>query len=265
MKYIYIFLALVFSLSCKSKSEKTNELQLEVSDSLFESVDTIHINEEKQDTLFNEVIDISGLDKSLIAMQPKGYEVHSVLKGDLNKDSLEDYVFLVGSTDIENFEEFRPGVIADRNRQGIIIIFGEDSNRYKKVVENLSCFPSNFEEGGAYYAPELYVDINKKNNLEVNYAHGRYGNWGFIFRYQNKRFELIGSFSNSNRGPVGLSSVSINYSTKKKKIMTNINTDTEQEEYEVWDERWEDIKVDKLVDLNKVEDLVFDEQLNNSY
>lgn len=262
MKIAYVFLAFIFALSCKSKPEQADNLKIEASDSVFEVVDTISIEEEKSDTLFNEVVDISGLDKYLTGLLPKGYEVHDVLKGDLNKDSLEDYVFLVGSTNPEKFEEFRPGVTADRNRQGIVIIFGERNNKYKKIVENLSCFPSNFEDGGVYYAPELYLDINKKNNLEINYAHGRYGNWGFIFRYQNGRFELIGSFTNSNRGPIGLSSVSINYSTKKKRIMTNINVDTEQEEDEVWEEKWEDIKVDKLLDLNEVEDLVFDEQLN---
>lgn len=267
MKLIYFFIILIFTFSCKNnKSETTQEDQQlqEVSDSICEINLDIEEkkSEENQDTLFNEVIDISGYDKSLVKLIPEGYEVHNVLTGDLNKDSIIDYVFLVGSTNLDNFEEHQSGKIADRNRQGIIIIFGEGNNRYKKVVENLSCFPSNFEDGGVYYAPELYLEINKQNNLEINYLHGRYGYWGFIFRYQNNRFELIGSFSNSSRGPIELSYVSINYSTKKKETAWNINADTENEEDVVWEEKWEDIKVDKLLDLNEAKYLEFDENLN---
>ena len=260
MKFICIFLVFIFSLLCKGELQKIEHI--EFYEKMLEPHKYIDRGNSKSDTLFNEIIDTSDLDKSLLDLIPNGYEVHDFIKGDLNKDSLQDYVFLVGSTNLENFEENQFGQIVDRNRQGIIIVFGEGNRKYKKVVENLACFPSNFEDSGVYYAPELYVGINKKNNLEINYAHGRYGSWGFVFRYQNNGFELIGSFNNSNRGPVGLFSISINYSTKKKKITTNINADKE-EENEIWVEKWEDIKVDKLLDLNEAQNIVFDEELNN--
>lgn len=142
----------------------------------------------------------------------------------------------------------------DRNRRGLVVLF-ETQGNYTNVLTNTGCFSSDNEDGGLYFAPELYIFI-EKGNLYVHYSHGRYGFWKYTFRYQNEDLELIGFDTIDSFGPITESETSYNFSTKRKLTRTNVGEREEMAE-EVFEEKWEDINVDHLIRLSKVED--FDE------
>nr|WP_294926109.1 hypothetical protein [uncultured Flavobacterium sp.] len=78
----------------------------------------------------------------------------------------------------------------------------------------------------------------------------------YTFRAKNNDFELIGYDSSDNYGPVVNSEISINFLTKKKVTKTNTNENEESGD-EVFEEKTEKIKVDKLIQLSEIKD--FDE------
>lgn len=195
---------------------------------------------------------------------PKGYELIEETITDLNKDGNEDHILFIKGTDKKNFvkDEYR-GVL-DRNRRGLIVLF-KNGEGYDVVLKNVSCFSSENEEGGAYFAPELSIRC-ENGNLYIDYGHGRYGYWSYTFRYQHKDFELIGYDATAMRsGPVTDSETSINYLTKKKIVKVNIKEEDfsenqnpeEDEEEEVFKETVSKIKINKLLKLSEIKD--FDE------
>jgi len=189
--------------------------------------------------------------KSPTELIPIGYAVHKEIRGDLNKDNQEDYVFIIKGTDKGKFVNDEQRGQLDRNRRGIIIVF-KNQDQYELSLENRDCFSSENEDGGVYFAPELDVSINK-GNIHVHYAHGRYGFWIYNFRYQNSDFELIGYDSSQNRGPVVERSISINFLTKKMRISENINQDAEGGD-EKFKETWKKFTLSKPIKLREIAD-----------
>ncbi|MEO7978290.1 hypothetical protein [Flavobacterium sp.] len=185
---------------------------------------------------------------------PTGYKIFQEIKGDLNKDGVEDCVVIIKGTKKENVitDEYRGKL--DRNRRGIIVLFKKNGN-YIQKVKNYDCFSSENEDGGVYFAPELDVSI-EKGKLYVHYGHGRYGYWTYTFRGKNNDFELIGYDSSENSGPIINSETSINFLTKTKVTKTNTNENAESGD-EVFEEKKEKIKVDQLIRLSGIKD--FDE------
>lgn len=184
---------------------------------------------------------------------PTGYAVIQNIKGDLNKDGIDDCILMIKEENKNNFEKNSEGTLVDLNRRGIIVLF-KTNEKYELVLKNYSCFTSENEDGGVYFAPELSLEI-KKNNLFVGYTHGRYGFWTYMFRYQNSDFELIGYESEENEGPVTSKKTSVNFLTKKRQINTNTNENAEGGD-EVFKETWEKIGLTKLIKLSEVK---FDE------
>lgn len=184
---------------------------------------------------------------------PKGYVPFDTIYGDLNKDGLEDLVYIIKGTDKSKFvtHEYRGEL--DRNRRGIIVLLNA-KNGYELAVKNNECFSSENEDGGVYYAPELDIEISK-GKLYVHYAHGRYGYWRYTFRYQNNDLELIGYDASENHGPVVLYETSINFLTKQKIVKENTNRDPEKDE--VFVETRTKINTSKLLKLSEIKD--FDE------
>ena len=162
-------------------------------------------------------------------------------------------MFIIKGTDKDNFVYNHFDSIVDRNRRGIIVLF-KKNGLYELAVRNIECFSSENEDGGAYYAPELFVEI-RKGNLYIQYAHGRYGYWRYTFRYRNSEFELIG-YDRSNGGAVIDSDESINFLTRKKRTIVNTNKNAEGGD-EVFKTIWSEIKIQQLVRLSEIED--FDE------
>ena len=193
------------------------------------------------------------LKKNPIDFLPKGFLVFETIKGDLNKDGIEDCVLIIKGTDKKQIisDEYRGKL--DRNRRGIIVLINK-KDFYELAVKNENCFSSENEDGGVYYAPELSVEI-KKGNLFVHYGHGRYGYWQYNFRYQESDFELIG-YESSNGGAVIESETSINFLSKKKQEKVNTNENAEGGD-EVFKETWKKINVNRLIKLSEIKD--FDE------
>lgn len=183
---------------------------------------------------------------------PKGFVVFNTIEGDLNNDGRKDHVMIIKGTEKDKIitDEYRGKL--DRNRRGIIVLFKTEDNSYVKAVENKSCFSSENEDGGVYYAPEMEVSVDK-NNLYVNYMHGRYGYWTYTFKYRNNDFQLIGYDSSDNRGPIVQNETSINFLTGKKQFKDNINKDDEDAD-EVFQETWSRIDHQKPILLSEIKD-----------
>lgn len=175
------------------------------------------------------------------------------IKGDLNNDSTEDLVLIIKGTDKTKIiqDEYRGKL--DRNRRGIIVLL-KKGDLYEVAAKNYDCFSSEYEDGGVYFAPELYFEITK-GKLYINYGHGRYGNWSYTFKYKNGDMELIGYDSYYSRGPVPQNEVSINFLTKKKLTRDNLNKNDDGDNYEVnYKETWEKIPETKLLKLSQIKD-----------
>ena len=200
------------------------------------------------------ILNCKAQDKEPSDFIPKGYTEFKKYSGDLNKDGLEDCVLIIKKTDSANVVMNRFDKKVDRNRRGIIVLF-KNANGYELADKNLECFSSENEDGGVYFAPELWIEI-KDNKLYIHYGHGRYGYWKYTFRFQKSNFELIGYDSSSNRGPVTNRETSINFLTKKKLIKENTNENAEGGD-EIFKENWYDIEIDNLIKLSEIKD--FDE------
>jgi hypothetical protein len=96
---------------------------------------------------------------------PKGYVINKYeggisaegwdeIRGDLNKDGLEDAVLIIKGTDKSKIIQDEDRGTLDRNRRGIIVLLNK-GNYYELASKNYSCFSSENEDGGAYFAPEL--------------------------------------------------------------------------------------------------------------
>lgn len=186
---------------------------------------------------------------------PQSYVLFDTARGDLNKDGLQDVVLIIKATNPKAWvnDEYKGKL--DRNRRGILVLLAnKDQKSYKTLLKNLNCFSSDQEEGGVYFAPELYLEI-KKGLLELNYGHGRYGYWGYKFRIEQNDMRLIGYDHSSNRGPMVESYTSINLLTGKKLYKDNLNKH-EPEKTERFKEIWSTIRI-KPMYLSQIKD--FDE------
>ena len=170
--------------------------------------------------------------------------------GDLNKDGIVDYVFLVKGVDPAYVVHSDMMGMVDRNRRGLVILLSE-SDDYQLTVQNIGCFSSGLEEPGNYTKPELDLII-QNGILKVHFAHGRYGYWRYLFRYQDEAFKLIGYF-HSYGGSIVEKEVSINFSTRKKKVKVNVNENAQggDEEYQV---EWSRFELDALIRLSDIQD-----------
>jgi hypothetical protein len=250
MKKLILYLITTLSIiACNSKSDEKNNPISEQKETISDTI---------QPKITEPVAEFQDNSSDFI---PKGYVIYKEegrdeIKGDLNKDGLEDLVIVIKGTDKSKVIQHETRGELDRNRRGIIVL-SNTGTHYELAVKNNSCFSSENEDGGVYYAPELDVSI-EKGNLIVHYAHGRYGYWQYTFRHQNQDFELIGYDASYNRGPVTQYETSINFLTKKKLIRDNLNKDDDGDNYvEKFKDTWEKLPVKKLFKLSEIKD--FDE------
>lgn len=237
-----IFILIIFSCN-KSKNEKSNPIS---------EVQKIEVP-----TIEDAVFSSTNINDFI----PKDFVLFEKITGDLDKNGTLDCVLIIKGTDKNKIIADESRGKLDQNRRGIIVLLNKE-NGYELAVSNIECFSSENEDGGVYYAPELYIEI-KKNNLFIKYLHGRYGWWGYTFRLKNNDFELIGYDSSSNRGPIILSETSINYLTKKRIDKHNTNEESEEPEEEIFEETVSKIETNKLFKLSKIND--FDDfSLQNS-
>mgnify|MGYP003332933586 CR=1 FL=1 len=181
---------------------------------------------------------------------PKGFVLFDSFSGDLNKDEINDTVWIVKATDQTKIinDQYRGEL--DRNRRGIIIKLSNKSGS-PKFIQNLDCFSSDKEDGGVYFPPDLSFEL-KNNLLFIKYDHGRYGNWQYIFRYQNDNFKLIGYDLNEKRGPIITNKTSINFSTNKMLVSKNITPDNTKNP--VFEEKMTEVNPKLIFNLKEIKD-----------
>ena len=193
-----------------------------------------------------------GLKKDPKEFVPKGYTLFQQYKGDLNKDGKPDVVLMIKGTDKSKWVDDENRGRLDRNRRGLIILF-KRKNGYEQILRNDTCFSSENEDGGIYDAPELELYIIK-NTLHIYFAHGRYGCWNYIFRYQNNDFELIGYNHNRCIRCVTYYNLDINFSTRTRVYEENLNADDDgkEERFKVTKSK---IRRKKLIKLSEIADI----------
>lgn len=240
MKKIFLFIIFTTFLLISCENSKKEEASTVKEDS------TIIEKEEIE----NSIVDTIPKNK-VSDFIPEGYEIFEEIKGDLNKDKVNDCVLIIKSTSKNGYVNTEKGLI-NRNRRGIIVLLNENEN-YKIILRNTDCFSSENEDGGIYFPPELSVNI-ENGNLYIHFGHGRYGYWKYTFRLKNSDMEQIGYDSSDNSGPVINSEVSINFLSRKKIIRTNINETADSGE-EVFEERIVNIeKAKSLLKLSEIKD-----------
>jgi hypothetical protein len=243
-----IFLLTIFTsfllISCEDSKKEKNPAKLE-SDS-----DLVKKNESEIKISKETITDATNYDE-IAEFIPKGFKAIEKIKGDLNKDGIDDCIIFIKAINKKNImiDEHRGEL--DRNRRGIIVLLNENG-KYKPFLKNTACFSSENEEGGAYFPPELSLDINN-GKLYVEYGHGRYGYWSFTFRLKNSDFELIGYDSSNNNGAIINFETSINFLTNKKIEKTNTNENADSGE-EVFEENKVNLKAKPLLKLSEMKD-----------
>ena len=140
-KLIALSLSLLF-VGCNSKKEKENSSKTEK-----EIVYTKSSEVSKKSIIKNNPLDFV----------PKGYRVFKYeggvsaegwdeIKGDLNKDGLEDIVLVIKEVNEANVVRDENRGKLDKNRRGILVLLNT-KNGYELVSKNLSCFFSENEDG----------------------------------------------------------------------------------------------------------------------
>ena len=206
-----------------------------------------------QEKLTPEQVQLEKDKKTYKDLIPKTYTLFEAIHGDLNHDGKADLVLMVKATDAEKWvnDEYRGKL--DRNRRGVLVFLNQNG-KYEKLLQNLNCFSSENEEGGVYFAPELFIDV-EKGRLKVNYGHGRYGYWNYTFRLQDQDLRLIGYDQSENHGPFTDYFTSINFLTQKKLVKENINMN-DRDKPERFKETWSKINSAPIY-LSQIKD--FDE------
>lgn len=206
------------------------------------------------------VAQLSSYKKEFQNYIPQGWVLDTALKGDLNKDRQDDVVLVLRDTQAANFKK-NENLGADQldlNPRRLLILFKTGAGYIKELATDVflpsmnsdlsPCLEDPLHEGG------LQID---KGVLKIQLQYWlSCGSWyvtGYVytFRYQNKKFELIGLDVSSFHRASGESSVtSYNYSTRKKQTITGINEFEESKTKPV--EKWENIKSTRLYDLAKM-------------
>ena len=161
-----------------------------------------------------EIENLSKLDDKMLAAVKVSLSnqtaLYDAIKGDLNKDGIDDVAVVTQETFKEKFMPFSDGCdestkddkwcqIVNKNRRGVVILLS-NGDKYEAVVTKSDIFESPNEDGGAYFPPELVVEI-KNSELKFFYSYGKYGYWEYVFALDGKDFKLVRYFSSDNNGP----------------------------------------------------------------
>ena len=161
-----------------------------------------------------EIENLSKLDDKMLAAVKVSLSnqtaLYDAIKGDLNKDGIDDVAVVTQETFKEKFMPFSDGCdestkddkwcqIVNKNRRGVVILLS-NGDKYEAVVTKRDIFESPNEDGGAYFPPELVVEI-KNSELKFFYSYGKYGYWEYVFALDGKDFKLVRYFSSDNNGP----------------------------------------------------------------
>jgi hypothetical protein len=204
--------------------------------------------------------------KLLADFVPNKWKVIAKSEGDLNKDKINDVAFVIENTATENIvlnEGFGKDTL-NANPRFLLVLFKIDSKYVLKSINKKfipsqdssinPCLDDPFMENGG-------IEI-KNGVLKIDlYYWLSCGSWfvtdrNYKFRFQEDKFVLIGYDSYSFHRSSGESkSVSINFLSKKKELITGTNEFEESNPKKTW----KNIKIEKLI---KLEDLTTDSEID---
>lgn len=156
----------------------------------------------------------------------------------------------IWGTDPQKIKTNEDGEDINNNRGGIIIALKHDAG-YELAVANYKCFSSD-TFGGDEIDDVVFDYYMKNNTLVFHFAHGRYGFWKYIFRYQNNDIELIGYHLDQSNGAISSLIEDVNFSTRTAVYKQNMNNnDEEPAKYKV---KIIKFKRDNLIKLSEIAD-----------
>ena len=182
---------------------------------------------------------------------PDGWRVLSSSVGDLNGDGTDDLAFAVQNNDPNNFEA-NEGLGTDSinlNPRILAIYFKSADSVYHKHLQSNEFIL--LRDSPTMDEPFDGLTIQDNGVLSIRF-HFWYsaGSWymsdhEYKFRYQNDHFELIGYESSStHRGTMETTEHSINFLTKKMKVVATVLDEKAEEEQTTV--QWKDFQLDQL-------------------
>ena len=221
------------------KQSKTHNSAIQVQQSNIVQTATKPANEEQ-----------SALKATADEYVPLGYEVISQFDADVNQDGKPDKLMTIWGTDPKKIKKNEDGEDINNNRGGIIIALKHDAG-YELAVANYECFSAD-TFGGDEIDDVVFDYYMKNNTLIFHFAHGRYGFWKYIFRYQNNDIELIGYHLDQSNGAISSLIEDVNFSTRTAVYKQNMNNnDEEPAKYKV---KIIKFKRDNLIKLSEIAD-----------
>lgn len=189
--------------------------------------------------------------KNALQFIPENYVLYQKLNADLNYDGILDCILIIKNTNPEYIVVNSFDKTVDRNRRGIIILF-KNKKGYQLIDKNINCFYSENEEGYGYYAPQLTLEVDK-GDIIFNFEHGKYGYWNYRFRLSDTQYKLIKYYRKSTFGPKTISEITINFLSKEKLVIKNVNQDDEGNS-DVFKETTSSITLEQLIELSHIKD-----------
>ncbi|WP_196885306.1 hypothetical protein [Aureivirga sp. CE67] len=185
---------------------------------------------------------------------PENWKLLESTKGDLNKDNIEDFVFIVQNTEASNFIKNTSGLgekEIDLNPRVIGIYFGTKNGEFIKELESDHFI--SLKDNPTMDEPLDGLEISKKGVLNIDFRFWySAGTWKvklytYKFRFQNNEFKMIGYDSSIVRRNLGdFTNYSVNFLTNKMKITEGNYT----EEADSETIQWKKIKNEELVSLS---------------
>lgn len=157
----------------------------------------------------------SSLAKNLV---PAGWKIIDEKQGDLNKDGLDDLVFVIQKTDKKNIQQVDEGLnySVDMNPKILAIYFKQENGlytKYKQYNEFIIKYKKQY-----YDEPFMGISI-KKGVLNIDFSFlNSLSAYNYKFRFQKGKFRLIGWDAQfRDKVAESMTYVSINFLSKKMK------------------------------------------------
>ena len=157
-------------------------------------------------------------------LAPAGWFVLSSAEGDLNKDGKPDIALVIEKQKIDVQILKENGKVLHNNPRKLMVLFNTIQG-YKPVAENAMLPPAE-QQNSCLMDPLAETEgvVIKKHLLSIEFSYFMScGGWEwpkhrYTFRWQNKKFELIGfDYSSFHRASGEETHKSYNFSTKKRK------------------------------------------------
>ena len=211
--------------------------------------------------------------KNIDGFIPKGWKSILSANGDLNNDKLEDTVVVIEKDDKANIvkNENLGSEYLNLNPRILLVLFKQKNGSYILASKNDKGFIKSAGDKENSALMDILDNISIKNNIlkiKFNYFLSA-GSWSvtqntYTFRFQNKKFELIGFDNNSYmRNSGNQEEFSINFSTNKVKITTGGNMFDEKANKPK--EEWKTIKAKKKYVLDEMTSDIVDEIAKYAY